>query len=110
MMNTNNRLIRAQKTVSKMISLYCQAHHGTRRNTLCTECQDLETYAHLRIKRCPFGTDKPTCAKCSVHCYTPVRCEQIRQVMRYAGPRMLLRHPLLATFHFFDSLRKPPTR
>lgn len=33
--------------------------------------------------------------------------EQIKAVMRYAGPRMLLHHPILALFHMLDGLRKP---
>jgi len=32
----------------------------------------------------------------------------VSQVMRYAGPRMLLRHPLLAVRHLLDERRKPP--
>jgi hypothetical protein len=28
--------------------------------------------------------------------------------MRYAGPRMLLRHPILAVRHIIDGLRKQP--
>lgn len=28
--------------------------------------------------------------------------------MRYAGPRMLYRHPILALQHLFDGLRKEP--
>jgi hypothetical protein len=36
--------------------------------------------------------------------------ERIRTVMRYAGPRMALRHPLLALAHLLDSLRKPPSK
>jgi hypothetical protein len=35
--------------------------------------------------------------------------EQIRQVMRYAGPRMLLHHPIHAVLHLLDGIRKPPT-
>ena len=53
----------------------------------------------LRLAKCPYQEDKTTCAKCPVHCYKPSRREQIRAVMRYAGPRMLLRHPRLA---FYD--------
>jgi hypothetical protein len=34
--------------------------------------------------------------------------ERIRKVMRYAGPRMLYTHPVLALFHLFHSLKKPP--
>ncbi len=34
--------------------------------------------------------------------------EQIRAVMRYAGPRMVYRHPMMTLFHFVDGLRKEP--
>jgi hypothetical protein len=30
--------------------------------------------------------------------------------MRYAGPRMLFRHPVLTLFHLVDKLRKEPIR
>ena len=39
----------------------------------------------------------------SVHCYQPQMREQIRQVMRYSGPRMLLYHPVLAIWHLVCS-------
>lgn len=106
----DKRLHRAQETVSKMITLYCHAHHKPHHNHLCPACEDLAAYAHRRIERCPYGADKPTCAKCPIHCYQADRREQIRQVMRYAGPRMLLHHPRLAILHLVDGLYKPPTR
>jgi predicted amidophosphoribosyltransferase len=92
-----------------MITIYCRGHHGTRRG-LCPECQELLDYAIARLDRCPFQTGKTTCADCSVHCYRPAEREMIRAVMRYAGPRMLFRHPILTLFHFIDSLRKEPVR
>jgi len=64
----------------------------------------LLAYAQLRLQRCRFGADKPTCAKCPVHCYQPARREEVITVMRYAGPRMLWTHPLLTLHHFFDGL------
>ena len=30
--------------------------------------------------------------------------------MRYSGPRMLPRHPVMTIMHFFDGLRKKPVR
>lgn len=36
--------------------------------------------------------------------------QRVRAVMRYSGPRMLLRHPLLALFHQLDALRRVPPR
>lgn len=109
-MVNDKRLNRERDTVSKMIALYCRDHHQSQRGMLCQDCLSLEDYAHLRIERCPFGVNKPTCAKCPVHCYQSDRREQIRQVMRYAGPRMLLHHPLLAILHLIDGLHKLPVR
>ena len=107
-MQNTKRLKREHQTLSKMIALYCRAHHYPPKGQLCADCHALADYAHERIDRCPFGWQKPTCAECPVHCYKPDRREDIRQVMRYAGPRMLLRHPLLAVLHLLDSLRKTP--
>ena len=100
------RIAQEQRTVGKMIALYCHAQHHTQ-GSLCPECAELSAYAHARIARCPFLPDKPTCAKCPVHCYQPVMRAQIRQVMRYAGPRMLLHDPVAAVQHLAQMLRKP---
>jgi hypothetical protein len=45
-------------------------------------------------------------------CQVPsARREQIRAVMRYAGPRMMFRHPRLAFYHLvIDSRREKPER
>lgn len=102
------RLRREKKTLRAMLSISCGAKHGGKA-ALCGECQTLLAYAEERIDKCPFLPEKPTCAKCPVHCYLPARREEMRQVMRYAGPRMLLRHPLLTLQHSLDEVRvKPP--
>ena len=68
-------------------------------------------YAGVRLEKCPFQEHKTTCAKCPVHCYKPARRAQIRAVMRYAGPRMMLRHPRLAFYHLvIDGRREKPGR
>jgi hypothetical protein len=36
--------------------------------------------------------------------------EQIRAVMRYAGPRMLYRHPIMTLQHMIDGRREKPIR
>lgn len=90
------------RTIRAMIRIYCRAHHGTG-CSLCADCEGLLAYAEQRIAKCPFGIDKPVCNQCTVHCYKPEMREQIRVVMRYAGPRMPLRHPLLAIRHLLRS-------
>ena len=101
----NKRLQREKITINAMLRIYCRDHHGTK-GELCGECAGLMAYAEKRLLRCPFAGDKPTCAKCPVHCYKPDKRQQVRQVMRYAGPRMLLRHPVLTFWHVVDGRRK----
>jgi len=103
------RLGRERETIAAMIAIYCRGHHSPQ-NGLCPECAALQDYAFQRLDRCPFGPEKPTCAKCPIHCYRPAMREKVREVMRYAGPRMILHHPILSLLHQVDSLRNRPTR
>lgn len=99
------RLARERLTMATMVGMYCSAHHDLAGDTLCESCQEFQDYADARLQKCPYGEGKPTCANCPIHCYKPARKEQARQIMRFAGPRMLLRHPLLAIAHQLDSFR-----
>ena len=106
---SSRRLQREAHTVAAMIRRYCRDRHHTT-DGLCPECAELLAYARHRLARCPFQERKTTCGKCPVHCYAPAMRERIREVMRYAGPRMLFSHPLLALMHLLDGLRKPGPR
>jgi len=99
-------LDREQLTINKMISIYCSDKHDGGSAGLCPNCREFRDYAELRLQKCPYGIDKPTCANCPIHCYKPARRAQAREIMRYAGPRMLLRHPLLTIAHKIDGLRR----
>ncbi len=99
------RLNREWKTMEAMIKIHCRGHHGAA-TSLCAECQGLLDYAGMRLERCRFGTKKPTCAKCPVHCYQRNRREQVKVVMHYAGPRMVWEHPLMSLRHWLDGFRK----
>ena len=100
-------LEREGRTIKAMLELYCRDKHAGGR-TLCAECGELLDYAYQRLACCPFQGSKPTCAKCPIHCYQPQYRERIKAVMKYAGPRMPLRHPILAARHLLDKFRKPP--
>ncbi len=103
------RIEREKKTVAAMIRIHCRDQHGGRK-ALCPSCQALLQYAWQRLDKCPFGEGKSTCARCPVHCYQLRMREEIRRVMRYAGPRMLYTHPILAIRHLWDERRAPPAR
>ena len=104
------RLQREFKTLAAMLRIYCHDHHRAAapdEQGLCAECGELLAYARKRLAGCPFGVDKPTCAHCQIHCYGPRQREITRVVMRYAGPRMLWRHPWLALAHLLVDSRRP---
>jgi hypothetical protein len=103
----SKRLNREWKTMEVMIKIHCRDHHGATAS-LCTECQGLLDYANVRLERCRFGAEKPTCARCPVHCYQRARRKQVKVVMRYAGPRMLWEHPVMSLRHWLDGFRKAP--
>ena len=101
------RLAREWKTMSAMVRIYCLDHHHPA-DGLCAECRQFLDYAGVRLERCRFGEEKPTCANCPVHCYQRERREQARVVMRYAGPRMMWGHPIMSLRHWLDGFRKAP--
>lgn len=92
-----------------MIEIHCRERHETKRG-LCAKCDDLREYVTKRIEHCPFALDKPTCLNCTVHCYKPDMRERIREVMRFSGPRMPWRHPILSIFHVIDGKRPAPEK
>jgi hypothetical protein len=94
-----NKIDCEKKTVSAMVDLYCQGLHGKKQG-LCGDCADLLDYSLSRLTHCKFGNKKPACVKCKIHCYNEEQRKKIRAIMRYSGPRLLFRHPVLTIRHF----------
>ena len=66
----------------------------------------LRDYADARVDHCPHMATKTFCSVCKTHCYKPEMREQIRQVMRWSGPRMLFHHPVLAIRHLVETRKQ----
>lgn len=110
---TAKKRARELRTVSQMIAIYCAGNHAhdehgdrTERTEraecgepLCAACKELDAYAALRTRRCRRMENKISCELCQNHCYAPEMQEHIREVMRYAGPRMIWHHPIAAIRH-----------
>jgi len=79
-----------------MIHIFCDVHHGTDGRHLCNTCIELLDYVKERLNKCPYGENKGRCSKCKIHCYKPDMREHITEVMRFSGPKMAKKHPLLA--------------
>ncbi|OUO90764.1 hypothetical protein B5F40_06135 [Gordonibacter sp. An230] len=108
---TAKRRAREKRTVSQMIALYCAGNHDAASRTeraacgepVCRACAELDAYAALRTERCRKMDAKTSCEQCGNHCYKPAMREKVRAVMRYAGPRMLARHPVAALRHLLGA-------
>jgi hypothetical protein len=102
------RLGREWRTMQAMVRMYCAGndHESSPGEALCAGCAGFLDYAARRLEKCPYGPAKPTCAKCPIHCYKPQPREFAREVMRYAGPRMLWRHPWMSVTHLADKVRR----
>lgn len=98
-----------KRLVAEMIAYYCKKKHGSAAGLICEDCRKLMEYANTRIARCPFTESKSFCSHCEVHCYAPEMRARIREVMRYSGPHMLIRHPLLVVRHALTGMQNKNT-
>lgn len=108
---TDKRFVRRAREltiIEAMVRMYCRGHGHPGADPLCPDCAELFDYATRRLERCVFGDAKPTCTNCTVHCYSAEKREQVRQVMKWSGPRMPLRHPILSIYHMIDGNRPAP--
>lgn len=91
------------KTVQAMIEMYCKNNHSNHTiGKLCEECNELVNYSKQRVLNCKFKEKKPICGKCKIHCYKPDMKVKIKNVMRYSGPRMIYKHPIMMIKHVID--------
>jgi predicted amidophosphoribosyltransferase len=105
MSNIHPRIKRERKTIKAMIGIYCKGKHKNNIDK-CPICKELLDYSLNRLDKCKFQENKPICARCPIHCYKPDMREKIRSIMRYAGPRILYHHPILAILHLIDRTKK----
>ncbi len=104
---------REKKLIPVMVRTYCVGNHQSerkeehvKRKEACAKCKELTEYALFRLEKCPFKKDKGFCSYCKIHCYKPYYRVQMKEVMRYAGPRMLFSHPIFAISHVVAMLKE----
>lgn len=86
-----------------MITIYCQRR--LRQKEMSEEYRELADYACFRLDHCRFGEEKPACKDCKIHCYRPEMRGKIREIMRWAGPRMLIYAPKAALRHIIQRIK-----
>ncbi|NRD78188.1 nitrous oxide-stimulated promoter family protein [Bacillus sp. BRMEA1] len=98
--NNGPKIQKEKEIVKEMIELYCSKKH--QHEGVCKSCEELKNYALLRLSLCQFGEEKTACSNCKVHCYKPKYREKMKVVMRFAGPWMLLYHPVYSVLHLLN--------
>ena len=98
-----SKIEREKRTIRKMIEIYSRRH--LKQEVMSEECELLSEYACQRLEHCRFGEDKMPCGKCPIHCYAPQKRQQIQEVMRWVGPRMMFYSPKATVIHIWDSLK-----
>lgn len=91
-----------EKIIEFMVKLYCKKNH---KQELCSKCQELLDYSKQRTEKCPRKSEKTFCASCPIHCYKPEMREQIKMVMKFSGPRMIIYNPKMAISHIKDTIK-----
>ena len=93
----NKKIATEKTTVKAMIEIYCKANH--KGQFMCEECSKLIDYAFLRLDKCKYNENKPSCKKCKTHCYNTENRNRIRKIMRFSGKRMIFYNPILSLRH-----------
>lgn len=101
--NGRKKLTCDQATVRLMVSLYCR--HHLRQREPSAHYLELADYACARLARCRWGDAKPACKDCPSHCYRKDKREEIIEVMRWTGPRMIFYAPRATFRHLWQSVR-----
>ena len=95
------------KTLALFIDLYCKNQHAAddrqpvslkthdvdqiagKAISLCPQCTRLLAHAFVKRSYCPMNP-KPACKHCPSHCYHPTYRQQIQEVMKFSGRKMVL--------------------
>ena len=95
---------RDRATLEAMGRIFCSTKHADAAKDetgLCQQCRSTIEATLARTQACPYGHEG-NCQDCDIHCQRGEARERIREIMRYAAPRMTIRHPLMTA----DYLRK----
>lgn len=101
------------RLIGKFVEVYCTGKHREAEHTcvalpadlgervVCTECASFLEYAIAKRLKCPLEAEKPTCKHCRIHCYDKLRREKVREIMSYAGRKLMMRGRLDYLWHYF---------
>ncbi len=101
------------RLLAKFVEVYCTGNHrtaehaplvlpeGLGKRSLCPECTSFLEYGISKRLKCPLEAEKPTCKNCRIHCYDKQRREKVREIMAYAGRKLMMHGRLDYLWHYF---------
>lgn len=92
-----DKVTKDRATMEAIGSIYCRGNHdGSSRGSdaMCPECRKVIEATLERAAACPYGHEG-NCEDCATHCQRGDAQREIKRIMRYAAPRMAVRHPLM---------------
>lgn len=102
-----NRIDQEKETLREMVTLYCR--YRLKAKSMPESYEQLVDYAFRRLERCRWGTKKPNCHQCKIHCYAPDKRKQMREIMKWTGPKMIIYAPMKAMRYLINSMRPNPS-
>lgn len=101
------------RLIGKFVEVYCAGKHRAAERasislpadlgerSICKECEAFLEYAVAKRLKCPLEAEKPTCKHCRIHCYDKPHREKVREIMSYAGRKLMMRGRLDYLWHYF---------
>ncbi|MFR7871750.1 MAG: nitrous oxide-stimulated promoter family protein [Fenollaria timonensis] len=68
-------------------------------------CYELIMKAFRHTERCPHSFYKTFCHQCPTTCYKLTDLEQIEPIMKYAGRKIILKHPIMGLKFVINLIR-----
>ena len=104
---SDGRVAKDRKVLEAIGCIFCKAHHSGEKDSrgLCPSCRETIETTLMRAAACPYGHES-NCQDCTTHCQRGEAQERIREIMRYASPRMALRHPFMTAEYLYRKAAK----
>ncbi len=104
---TRNKDAKDRATMEAIGCIYCRGNHDSAirgADGMCPECRNAIEATLERAAACPYGHES-NCEDCRTHCQRGEAQQEIKRIMRYAAPRMVVRHPLMTATYLKRKLR-----
>ena len=79
--------------LKRFVTTHCHYQHGTKKESICAECEDLIQYAKKKLENCPYDP-KPKCKDCKTHCYKEIYQNRVKEAMSVAGAQFMKNNTL----------------